>query len=101
MELSFRRVGKPLRKGKSVVVEGESFIPVIHIVNKHQQKAVEEVGLTNLSVGDRVICYVDGCLQIREIRRIKRQNFLPRFRVGIKSDKRQWIGKTKILGVRE
>jgi len=97
-----RRIAKALRKGQSVEINGETFISIEHMTNKHQKSAIDRYGLTSLKPGDRVVCYVYGLLEVRTIEKIKQRNYLPRFKVGKKTDDiKEWVGKTKILGVKE
>jgi hypothetical protein len=96
-----KRVGRRLRKGETIEIDGKIFLPVVHQVNKHQKEAIDKNGLTKLKVGDVVLCYLDGLLEIRAIRRIEQVNYLPRFKVGTPDDLKKWIGKTKIFGIEE
>ena len=91
-------IAKKLRKGYPVVVEGKEYFPLRHKKNPHQKKYLEH-GITHLKVGHWVICRLGGFLEDRMIQDIQQQNYLPRFRVNVDGDIKQWIGKTKILGV--
>jgi hypothetical protein len=82
-----RRIAKALRKGKSVEIDGLTFHPPDY---------------AKLETGDTVVCYLFGLLVVKRIVKIKQQNKLRRYKVGLmKEDLKSWVGKTKILGVAE
>ncbi len=88
---------KTLRRGVSVDIGGEEFYPYCPPTNPHQK----DCDLTDLRGGQKVVCRLDGFLVVRVIQEIRQANYLPRFRVGTTEDDKQWIGKTKIFGVKK
>jgi hypothetical protein len=79
-------VAKRLKRGYSVTVEEKKYYPY-------------ESNLHKLNVGDWIICRLGNLLEQRKIQQVKLQNYISRFRVGIDTDIKKWVGKTKILGV--
>jgi hypothetical protein len=79
------KIAKLLRKGKSVEVDGTKYSPY-----------TKE---TCVNLGDSVVCYLDGMLQVKTVQEIKQINYLLRFLVGTDEDVKKWVGKTKVLGI--